>query len=67
MLKKMKKVKEEEEEEEQLTHLYVPEQGLNNPDGSGSRSNGGKGKPAISSIQKLAPNSLTAWPETDKC
>lgn len=49
------------------TNLYVPEQGLNNPGGRGSRSNGGRGKPAMSSTQKLPPNSPTAWPEVGSC
>jgi len=49
------------------TNLYVPEHGLNKPGGKGSKSNGGRGKPAISSTQKLPPNSLTAWPEIGNC
>lgn len=50
-----------------ITNLYVPEHGLNNPGGKGSKSNGGKGKPAMSSTQKLPPNSLTTWPEVGSC
>lgn len=47
--------------------MYVPEHGLNNPGGKGSRSNGGSGKPAMSSTQKLAPNSFTTWLEVGSC
>lgn len=55
------------DKENRSTYLYVPEHGLNSPGGSGSRSNGGRGKPAMSSTQKLPPNSLTAWPEVESC